>query len=163
MKGGFLATAGTLVVLTAVAGTAAAADPSPGNSGNQLTGTWIVTVNRPAPLPPLTSLQVFTSDGSVIENANEASASRTESYGTWERIDGRLYAASAMMFRFNPQTGAHVATMKIDRTIRMSDDGQSFAHVARATTYDLNGNVIGSFPVSATGVRMQVDRIPDQP
>jgi hypothetical protein len=151
------------VVLIAVVGTAASAGASSGDAGNQLAGTWIVTVNRPAPLPPLTSLQVFTSDGSVIENANEASASRTESYGTWDRVQGRLYAASATMFRFNPQTGAHVATMKINRNIRVSEDGQSLVQAARATTYDLDGNVIASFPVVAAGERMDVEHIPDQP
>ena len=152
-----------LVVATTVVGTAATAGAREGHPDHQLAGTWVVTVNRPAPLPPLTSLQVFTSDGSVVENANEASASRTESYGTWERVGDRLYAASAQMFRFNPQTGAHVATMKIDRNILLSKDGDSFTQVARASTYDLNGNLIGSFPVVASGVRMQIDRIPDQP
>jgi hypothetical protein len=78
-------------------------------------------------------------------------------------VSGRLYAASAVMFRFNPQTGAHVATMKINRNIRLSEDGQSFVHAARATTYDLAGNVLASFPVVATGERMQIEQIPDQP
>jgi hypothetical protein len=152
-------------VVTAAVGVGAvsSAGASSVDAGNQLAGTWVVTVNRPAPLPPLTSLQVFTSDGSVIENANEASASRTESYGSWERVSGRLYAASAVMFRFNPQTGAHVATMKINRNIRLSEDGQSLVHAARATTYDLAGNVVASFPVVATGERMQIEHIPDQP
>lgn len=154
----------TFLVLAAVAtGAIASAGASSGDAGNQLAGTWVATIDRPAPLPPLTSLQVFTSDGSVIENANEPPATRTESYGSWERIGGRLYAASAMFFRFDPQTGAHVATMRINRTIRLSQDGQTFAVAARATLYDLNGNVISSFPVLSTGERMQVERIPDVP
>ena len=45
-------------------------------SSNTLTGTWNVTVNRPAPLPPLKSVQVFTSSGALIEMANESQASR---------------------------------------------------------------------------------------
>ena len=53
--------------------------------------------------------------------------------------------------------------MKIDRNIRLSKDGDSFTQAARATTYDLNGNVIASFPVVASGERMQIDHIPDQP
>jgi hypothetical protein len=99
----------------------------------------------------------------VVENANEAAASRTESYGTWERLGRRLYAASALVFRFNPQTGAHVATIKINRNIRLSPDGDSFVQAARATTFDLNGNVIASFPATATGRRLEIERIPDQP
>ena len=153
-----------LVVLAAVAsGAIASAGASSGDAGNQLAGTWVATISRPAPLPPLTSLQVFTSDGSVIENANEPPGTRTESYGSWERIEGRLYAATSVLPRFDPQTGVHVANMKINRTIRLSQDGQTFAVAARATLYDLNGNVLSSFPVVATGERLQVERIPDEP
>jgi hypothetical protein len=151
-----------LVVATAV-GTVASAGASSRDAGNQLAGAWNVTVRRPAPLPPLASLQVFTSDGSVIEMANEPPATRSPQFGTWERVEGRLYAATAFVFRFDPQTGAHVATIKINRNIRLSEDGQTFTHAGRATTYDLNGNVISSFPVVAHGDRMQVERIPDQP
>jgi hypothetical protein len=150
-------------VLLAVVGGAASARPSSDGSGNQLAGTWVVTVNRPAPAPSLTSLQLFTADGSVIEHANEAPASRTDSYGSWERVEGRLYRASALMFRFNPATGAHVATMKINRNIRLSEDGQSFVHAGRATTYDLDGNVVVSFPVSASGRRLEIETTSEQP
>jgi hypothetical protein len=100
-----LATA-ALVVLAALFGagviaTSAYAEPR-SESSNQLTGTWNVTVNRPAPLPPLKSVQVFTSGGSLIEMANEPQASRTAQYGAWKRIDGRLYAASGTFYRFDP-------------------------------------------------------------
>ena len=120
-------------------------------------------MNRPAPLPPLSSLQVFTADGSSIEAATEAPATRTAQFGSWERIEGRLYAASGVIFRFDPATGAHVGTMKINRTMRLSQDGQSMTVVARATLYDLAGHVVSSFPVVATGERLLVERIPDEP
>jgi hypothetical protein len=136
---------------------------SGGSSGNQLTGTWIVTVNRPAPLPPLTSMQVYTDDGSVIENANEWPATRTEAYGRWERVEGRLYSVTTVFFRFNPQTGAYLGTQKINRTIRVAEDGQSFMLVARVSVVDADGNVVATFAVSASGARMQVERIADQP
>jgi hypothetical protein len=158
-----------LLALTTAVAVGAAFTPA-GNasdehsSGNQLAGTWIVKVNLPAPQPALTSLQVVTDDGSFIELANDSSgAARTPQLGSWERISGRLYAASGTFFRFNPQTGAHVGSMKILRTIRLSDDGQSLAIVGRASVLDLSGNVVTSFPVTATGERMPVERIPGQP
>ena len=141
----------------------ASAGAGTGDSGNELAGTWTVTVNRPAPLPPLQSLQVFTSDGSLYETANEAPASRTIQVGSWERVGGRLYAATAMFFRFNPATGAHVATQKINKNIRLSDDGQSFTQAVESTTYDLNGNVIATVHVSNQGQRLPVERIADEP
>ena len=153
-----LALAAVLVATGVFAGVGAGSD----NSGNSVAGTWSVTVNRPAPLPPLTSLQVFTSDGSWIEMATEDPKTRTSQFGSWERIEGRLYAASGVIFRYDAQ-GAHVATMKINRNMRLSQDGQSMTVAARATLYDLNGNVLQAFPVVASGVRLPVERIPDEP
>lgn len=120
-------------------------------------------MNRPAPLPPLTSLQDLTRGGSVIETANEWPATRTESFGAWERIDRRLYATTTLFFRFNPQTGAYLGTQKISRTIELAQDGKSFASVARVTVLDPNGNVQASFIARAAGTRMEVERIPDRP
>jgi hypothetical protein len=132
-------------------------------SGNQLAGTWIVTVNRTAPLPPLTSLQVITRDGSVIEMANEWQAARSAAYGSWEHLERRLYASTTSFFRFNPQTGEYLGTQKVNRTIELAQDGQSFAHVARVTSLDPSGNVQGSFIARATGRRMEIERIADLP
>jgi hypothetical protein len=155
-----------LVILVA-AGAAIAPAGTASNqqsSGNQLAGTWVATVNRPAPLPPITSLQVYTDEGGLVEWANDASgAARTAQFGTWERIGGRLYAGSGTFFRFNPVTGAHVGSMKINRTIRLSGDGQSFTAVARVQTLDLSGNVVASFAALSSGVRMQVERIAEEP
>jgi len=141
----------------AAAGIAAAAGADPGDSsGNQLAGTWSVTVNRPAPLPPLTSLQVFTDAGSVIEMANEWPATRTAAYGSWERVDGRLYDSTTVFFRFNAQTGAYLGTQKITRTIRLASDGRTFNHVARVAVLDPAGTVLTTFVATASGERMPV-------
>ena len=153
--------AATAIALIAV-GAIATADASGvgDDSGNQLAGTWVVTVNRPAPAPPVISLQAYTVGGSVIESGNDGSASRSPSYGVWDRIGGRLYAASARFFRFDPQTGAYLGLMKLQRTIELSEDGQTWSATARATAYDLNGNVVFSFPVTATAERMPLEQLP---
>jgi len=131
-------------------------------SGNKLAGTWVVTVSRPAPLPPLVSLQVFTKTGSVIETANESPQTRTPSFGSWERIHGHLYAASAVFFRYDAG-GNFIGSQKIDRTIEVAPDGETFKHVARVTVLDANGNALASFVARAAGERMAVDQIPDLP
>ena len=152
-----------VVAIAAVVGTVASAGATDGSThrGNTLAGAWNVSVKRPASLPPLASLLVFTKDGSVIETSEEPPASRTTQIGSWERIGEHLYAASAVVFRFDAN-GNHVATAKINRTIRVSNDGQTFTQATRVTMYDLQGNVLSSFPGSATGERMQIERIPDQ-
>ncbi len=125
-------------------------------AGNTLAGTWTVTVNRPAPLPPLTSLQVYTGKGSMVESAND-SASRSPQYASWKRVDGREYAATGVFFRFDPQTGAFLGKQKINRTIELSNDGQSFTFQAHVTIYDVNGNVLTSVSVGGSGQRLEVE------
>jgi hypothetical protein len=158
-----LATA-VLVVLAALFGagaiaTSATAEPRL-ESGNQLAGTWNVTVEGGG--RALKSVQVSTGSGEMIEMATEPQASRTAQFGVWERIDGRLYAATGVFYRFDPQ-GNFVGTTKINRTIELGPDGNTFQHVARVSIYDANDKLAQSVLAKASGVRMPVERISDEP
>ena len=133
------------------------------SSANDLSGAWQATVTLPPPAPPLRSLQVIDRDGTFVETSNEAPVTRTAMLGTWEHVEGRLYAATGVHFRFDPQTGAYLGSRKIDRSIELAPDGQSFAVVAHVTTIDPSGNVIGSFVARSTATRVAVDRIPERP
>lgn len=147
----------TLFAVIAVGGGVIATAGATGeNAGNKLAGTWKVTVNRPAPLPPLTSLQVYTGEGSMVESGSE-SVSRSPQYASWERVWRREYVATGVFFRFDRQTGAFLGEQKINRTIELARDGQSFTFRGRGTAYDANGNVVASFPVSGSGQRLQVE------
>lgn len=155
------------VILTLVATGAAATAGGPfqhgkRESGNQLVGTWKATVIRPAPLPPLQTLQVFTSRGVTIVVDNDPPATHTTQYGVWERMQGRLYAASGVFYRFNA-AGAFIGSQKIDRTIELGPDGNTYKQVARVTVLDANGDVVTTFTARASAERMQVDRTGDLP
>jgi hypothetical protein len=78
-------------------------------------------------------------------------------------MGGRLYSAIGVHFIFNPQTGGYQSTRKINRTIELSQDGQSYETVARVTTLDPSGNVVATFNARASGERMQLEPIPDRP
>ena len=161
-----IAALGAVVLTLAVSGAAATAgrpyQHGKRESRNQLVGTWTATVVRPAPLPPLQTLQVFTSHGVAIVVDNESPATHTTQYGVWERIEGRLYAASGVFYRFNA-AGAFIGSQKIDRTIELAADGNTYKQVARVTVLDANGDVITTFTARASAERMQVDRTGDLP
>lgn len=146
----------SFVAVAVAAGAIATTGTASHRSGTRLAGTWSVTLNRPAPLPPLASLQVYTRPGSMVESGND-SASRSPQYGSWRRVAARKYAATGVFFRFDPQTGAFVGKAKINRTIKLSNGGRSFTFRGRATVYDANGNVVANFPVSGSGQRLQVE------
>ena len=150
------AIATAFAVVAVGGGVIATAGAKSDSAGNTLAGTWTVTVNRPAPLPPVTSLQVYTGEGSMVESGSD-SVSRSPQYASWERVGRREYAQTGVMLRFDPQTGAFAGQMKINRTIDLAQDGQSFTFQGRATTYNANGNGVASFPVSGSGQRLQVE------
>ena len=157
------------VVLVVAAGTAPEGGASNRHaSGHRLAGTWIVTVERAAPLRPLIVFQHWNSDGTYLSYSGngtlaDSPAGRSNEFGSWERIEGRLYASSGSFLRYDTLTGAHIGSTRFDRTIRLSDDGDSFAVVSRVRVLDLDGNVIATTLVRASGERLQIERIPDEP
>ena len=153
------AVATALAVIVVGGGVIATAGATSQRAGNQLAGTWTATVIRPAPLPPVTSLQVYTARGSMVESGSD-SVSRSPQYASWKRVGGRAYAMTGVVLRFDPQTGAYAGQMKINRTMDLAHDGQSFTFQGTATVYNANGNVVTSFPVSGSAQRLHVE---DQP
>jgi hypothetical protein len=123
-----------------------------------LAGTWIVTVNRPPPLPPVTSMQVYTEGGSALEEAMGWPAARTTAYGSWKPVQAeRLYRATTVFFRFDPQTGAFLSSEKVNRTIQLEQDGDSFTVESKVTRYDQDGNLISKSSATGSGKRMDVE------
>jgi hypothetical protein len=151
------------IVIVLAAGAAIAPEGTASNGhGNQLAGAWMLTV-QVAGGPPFAAQQVYTDDGSFLSFGVEPPAGRSPEMGSWERVEGRLYASSGSFFRFNPQTGALIGSARINRTLRLSDDGQSLTVIGRVQVLDLGGNVITSFLAQGTGERMPVERIAEQP
>ena len=145
--------AASVTLLAVVAASGAYIGPAGATSesaGNQLAGTWTVTVNRPPPLPAVSSLQVYTAQGSMIESGNDG-ASRSPQYASWERVRGREYAATGLFFRFDPQSGAFLGRMKINRTIELAQDGQSFTFRGSSTVLNANGSVGVTIPSTGSG------------
>lgn len=154
-----------LTIVVAIGAAIAPAGTASGghSSGKGLVGTWVATVNLPAPAPPLRSMQIINPGGTAIESSSEPPGSRSPLYSTWKRIGGRLYSVTGRHFIFNPQTGAFQGTRKINRTIEVAHDGQSFKSVAQVTTLDPLGNVVATFTARTTAQRMELEPIPDLP
>ena len=134
-------------------------------SGSSVEGSWLITVTRVNPPPgmPTTfqSLMTFAAGGGLTETSSTGTTRRGPAHGVWERISGRTYATSMTLFRFDPSTGAFLGTQRVDRTMELSQDGQSFEGVSLATLFDPAGNVVlGGLRATEVGQRLQVVRIP---
>ena len=128
-----------------------------------LVGTWDVTLTLPGPSTGRV-LATFDGHGGTVESAAADPKTRGASHGAWERIDRRLFAVTRVFFRFNPQTGAYVGTTKVNATVRVAPDGETFNAVSISELRDPAGNLIqGDIRGTAVGRRLNVERIPDQP
>jgi len=161
---------GLLLLAALVAATGLASGSATSSSeGHRLDGTWMVTVTRINPPPglPVTfeSLMSYTRGGVLIETSStSAAARRSPALGQWERIGNDLFATSMWFFRSDPATGANLGTQEVDRTVRLSADGDSFTAVAVVQQFDVDGNPVGA-PLHATevGERLAINPNPDQP
>lgn len=161
---------GGLLVLTAlVAATGLASGSATSSSeGQQLDGTWMVTVTRinPPPGVPATfeSLMSYARGGVMIETSSTSAARRSPALGQWARIGNDLFATSMWFFRSDPATGVNLGTQEVDRTVRLSADGDSFTAVAVIQQFDVDGNPVGGqLHATEVGERLAINPNPDQP
>lgn len=160
----------SLLVLAALAaaGLTSASSAASSAEGSQLDGTWLATVTRvnppPGVAPSFKSLMSYERGGGMIETSNTGTTRRGTALGQWERIGHDLFATSMWFFRFDPATGAYLGTQQVDRTMRLSKDGESFTAVAVVQQFDPDGNPVGGqLHSTEVGQRLAINRIPDQP
>jgi hypothetical protein len=142
---------------------ASSGDNGRSQGANPIIGSWELTVNRGPQLPPVKGLTTYTRGHSVIGTANLL-LNRGPSHGTWEHLNGRLYADTHVFFRFDPTTGTFLGTQRVNETARLAPDGDSYTAVAISNLFDPDGNlVVGGLRATVTATRIHIDRIPDQP
>ena len=153
----------TVIVAAGAMSASAARNDREHSSAHAIVGSWDVTLTLPG-LPPGRVLATFDGDGGTVESANAAPALRGASHGVWERIEPDLFAVTRVFFRFNPQTGAYLGTQKVNATVRVAPDGETFGAVSVSELRDPAGNVVlAGLRGTAAGTRIHAEQIPDQP
>ena len=153
----------TVIVAAEAMSASAARNDLEHSSAHALVGSWDVTLMLPG-LPPGRVLATFDGDGGTVESANAAPALRGASHGVWERVERRLFAVTRVFFRFNPQTGAYLGTQKVNATVQVASDGETFTAVSVSELRDPAGNVVlAGLRGTAAETRIHVEQIPDQP
>ena len=153
----------TIIVAAGAISAAAAGNDLEHSSAHAIVGTWDVNLTL-AGLPPGRVLATFDGDGGTVESANAPPALRGASHGAWRRIGPNLFAMTRVFFRFNPQTGAYLGTQKVNATVRVAADGETFNAVSVSELRDPAGNVVlAGLRGTAVGTRIHVEQITDQP
>ena len=150
-----------LSVVAAGAVSVAQAENPQKSASKSLVGTWHVRLSIPG-APPGRVLATFNRDGTTVESVAAPPMTRGASHGVWKRIGPDLFSVTRVFFRF--EGGNFVGTQKVNATVRVAPDGQTFAAVSISQMYDPAGNAVGpQFRGTAQGTRMHVEEIPDRP
>ena len=158
---GEIALIAVATMVTAGAISASSGEHRGGQGANGIVGSWELTVDRGPQLPAVKGLTTYTRGHSVVGTANLLI--RGPSHGTWEHLHGRLFADTHVFFRFDP-AGSYLGTQRINETLRVAPDGDSYMAVAISNLFDPNGNLVaGGLRATITATRIHIDRIPDQP
>ena len=145
---------GLMALVFAGAISASSADNGNEHGRNQLVGSWELNVDR-SPLPPVKSMFTYISDGTLVETGSLAT--RGPSHGAWEQLTKHQYAVTHVFFRFDP-TGTFLGTQRINETVDMAEDGESYSSVAISYLYDTAGNlVVGGLRATITATRIHVE------
>ena len=134
--------------------------------GQQLEGTWLLTVSRDMAPPgePLifpTTL-TFLPGGAYLETPSFVAGRTTPGHGQWVRTGDREFRGSFLHFRTNP-TGAFIGMTKVTQTLRLSEDLQELYATALIQVLDAEGTVLGTARATSAGRRMSIGEGADKP
>jgi hypothetical protein len=148
-----------VTIVSAGAVSAAQAEKRPNGQG-ALVGTWNVRFSIPG-TPPARVLATFNRDGTTVESAAAPPTSRGASHGVWKRSGPYLFSVTRVFFRFE-DGGAFLGTQKVNATVRVAADRQTFSAVSISELRDPAGNVVFGLRGTAQATRMRVEEILDQ-
>ena len=134
--------------------------------GQQLGGTWLLTVTREMAPPgePLTfpSTLTFLPGGAFFETPSLVAGRTTPGHGQWVRMGDREFRGSFLFFLLDP-SGAYIGMAKVTATYALSEDLQELRVTGITQLLDADGKVLGARPISAVGRRMTIGESTDGP
>ena len=101
------------------------------------------------------SFELFHQGGTLTTTGNANSpALSSPGLGTWQRTPGmRTFTSPIQFFTFNPD-GSFAGTVKLERQIHLSADGNSYTATSTFAFYDPDGNLVFSGCGTDVGTRL---------
>jgi hypothetical protein len=147
------------LVAVIIAPSTRAATPPPAGA-LALGGVWNAQVTlKPGcgsfTLPPFEARHMFNADGTLASTDNTPQPGNGPGFGTWQYMGGRNFAAHFEFYFFNPTTGAWAGTAKINLTITLGTDGNSFTANIAFARYGTSGALLVSGCGTETDTRQE--------
>ena len=133
-----------------------------------LEGVWLVTITPrncatgdPIPTAAFEALYTFHKDSTMLVSFrnNSLTLERTAAHGLWRRDLGwNHYSFKFVHLRRNVSTGAFAGKQEGAGTLVLSDSGDEFTTDGSSTSFDANGNPVGTSGCSTSaGTRFQFE------
>ena len=125
---------------------------------NSIEGVWRTSVT---PRVCATGAPITTAFPGILLFANGGTMTGTSTavtsvYGVWNRGAGaREYSFSSLAFRYDQATGTLLGTRRIDQTVTLAANGDSFTSTGTFQDNDLAGNSTASGCATSVGTRFQ--------
>ena len=140
------------------------ADLSP--LGQQLEGTWMLTVRLdgvpPPGVPPvIPAMNTFLPGGALFETG-AGLATRSPGHGQWVRTGDREFAATFAFFRFDP-AGRPLGAQRVTKVIRLDEGLDELRAEARFELTDPDGTVTTRGRATESGTRLRIAQLEETP
>lgn len=125
---------------------------------SQLAGTWLSTVTLLTPPPGVDptflALDTFTRGGGLLVSSNQSNPSlRSLAHGEWSQTGNRRFASTFSWFRFDG-AGKPIGMQRVQRTMVLSADGNSFESTDTVQVLAPDGTVIASAQATEVAYRI---------
>jgi hypothetical protein len=120
---------------------------------NSPVGSWKVAVIQKDGLPPFNAMVIYSSDGTLSEIEDIGGVAQ----GVWQKISGNQYTFTKIGYI---EMGGTKYQFKVWSQFTLNDKDH-FSGPFISQIMDLQGKPLGVVTGNATGVRLQVEPIPD--
>ena len=122
-------------------------------SGSPIVGLWHAQYH--GDFEGIDSFKQWHSDGLEFESSNEGLGVLCQ--GTWEAVGHRGVKLFHTWWSFNPQTGELDGYWRMNETLTVSHNGQSYDGDYLVRSYDLNGNRLAEYTGTVHADRLTVN------
>jgi len=128
-----------------------------------IVGAWTTTVTfvncqtgDPVGVPAFPGLFTFHDGGTMSEYGvppGSSPALRSPGHGVWQREEGWQDYAFTFMFRRYDATGASIGSQRVEATLKLAANGDSFVTKSAVEILGPNNNVVATGCASTVGTR----------
>jgi hypothetical protein len=142
----------------ALSGDARVREGYPGDRHHAIEGAWIsqvaITNCQGTTERQFQALNLFHAGGTLTDTDNQPPATHGPAFGTWRSHGDGMYSSVFVFYRFNSD-GSLAGSNRVQRTITLGADRNSFTSTIEVSVLDPSGTSVGSACGAETAARLK--------